>query len=81
MLLTAGSTVANTDNGPPSMIRNVRGEILLRNLDAARRVTISALDGAGARMGTPVAAEKTPEGWRMKLGEQVTSWYEVRVER
>src|SRR5207245_10830914 len=32
MLLTAGSTVANTNNGPPSTIRNVHGEILLRNL-------------------------------------------------
>jgi hypothetical protein len=81
MLLTAGSTVANTNNGPPSMIRNVRGEIVLRNLTGARRVTISALDGAAAPMGKPAAAEKTPEGWRVKLGEQVTSWYEVRVER
>jgi hypothetical protein len=81
MLLTAGSTVANTNNGPPSMIRNVRGEILLRNLTGARRVTISPLDGSGGRMGAPAAAEKTPDGWRVKLGEKVTSWYEVRVER
>jgi hypothetical protein len=81
MLLTAGSTVANTNNGPPSTIRNVRGDLVLRNLAGARRVTISALDGSGARMGTPAAAEKTPEGWRVKLGETVTSWYEVRVER
>jgi hypothetical protein len=81
MLLTAGSTVANTNNGPPSMIRNVRGDLVLRNLAGARRVTISALDGSGTRMGTPAAAAKTPDGWRMRLGEAVTSWYEVRVER
>jgi hypothetical protein len=81
MLLTAGSTVANTNNGPPSMIRNVRGTLMLRNLEGARRVTISALDGSGARMAAPAVAEKTSEGWRVKLGEKVTSWYEVRVER
>jgi hypothetical protein len=81
MLLTAGSTVANTNNGPPSTIRNVRGDLVLRNLAGARRVTISPLDGSAARMGTPTAAEKTPDGWRVKLGEKVTSWYEVRVER
>ena len=81
MLLTAGSTAANTNNGPPSMIRNVHGNLVLRNLAGARRVTISPLDGSGARMGKPAAAEKTPDGWRMRLGEAVTSWYEVRVER
>jgi hypothetical protein len=63
------------------MIRNVRGEVVLRNLAGARKVTVSALNGASARIGSPAAAEKTPEGWRIKLGEQVTSWYEVTVER
>jgi hypothetical protein len=80
LLLTAGSTVANTNNGPPSVIRSVRGEIVLRNLAAARRVTISPLDGSGNR-GTAVAAAKTADGWSIRLGETVTTWYEIRIER
>jgi hypothetical protein len=44
-------------------------------------VTMAALDGRGQRIGAPVAASKTAEGWRLQLGEQVTTWYEIKVER
>jgi hypothetical protein len=42
---------------------------------------MAALDGSGRRVGAPVAATKTPEGWRLQLGEQVTTWYEIKIER
>jgi hypothetical protein len=29
----------------------------------------------------PMWAAKTPEGWRVALGEQVTTWYETQVDR
>jgi hypothetical protein len=63
------------------LIEPVTGQLLLRNLVGARGVTIAALDGRGQRIVAPVAAKKTPEGWRVQLGEQVTTWYEIKVER
>jgi hypothetical protein len=65
----------------PTLIEPVTGQLLLRNLEGARGVTIAALDGSGRRIGASTAAKKTPEGWRLQLGEQVTTWYEIKVER
>lgn len=94
MLLVAGAAVTNTGvewnetrsslkqwGTAPTLIEPVTGRLILRNLEGARGVTIAALDGRGQRIGTPVHAEKTPEGWRVALGEQVTTWYEIKVER
>jgi hypothetical protein len=94
MLLTSGAAVANTGaewnetrsalkqwGTSPTLIEPVTGQLLLRNLEVARGVTIAALDGSGRRIGAPVAAKKTPEGWRLQLGEQITTWYEIKVER
>jgi hypothetical protein len=65
----------------PTLIEPVTGQLLLRNLEGARSVTMAALDGRGQRIGAPVAAKKTPEGWLVTLGEQVTTWYEIEVQR
>jgi len=94
MLLVAGAAVTNTGvewnetrsslkqwGTSPTLIEPVTGQLLLRNLEGARGVTIAALDGSGRRIGAPVAATKTPEGWQVRLGEQVTTWYEIKVER
>jgi len=94
MLLTSGATVTNSGaewnetrsalkqwGTSPTLIEPVTGQLLLRNLEGARGVTLAALDGRGQRIGPPVAATKTPEGWRLQLGEQVTTWYEIKVER
>jgi hypothetical protein len=94
MLLVAGAAVTNTGvewdetrsslkqwGTSPTLIEPVTGHLLIRNLEGARGVTMSALDGRGQRIGAAVAATKTPEGWRVQLGEQVTTWYEIRVER
>jgi hypothetical protein len=94
MLLTSGATVTNTGvewnenrsalkqwGTSPTLIEPVTGQLLLRNLEGARGVTIAPLDGRGQRIGAPVAATKTPEGWRVALGEQVTTWYEIEVKR
>ncbi|MBO0860353.1 MAG: hypothetical protein J2P21_18130 [Chloracidobacterium sp.] len=94
MLLTSGATVTNTGvewnenrsalkqwGTSPTLIEPVTGHLLIRNLEGARGVTIAALDGRGQRIGAPVAATKTPEGWRVALGEQITTWYEIEVKR
>ena len=93
MLLTASSRVANTNmkwnetrtraqgGESPSLIEPVSGTVTLRNLQAARGVTITALDGAGCPIGKPVPAKKTAAGWALPLGEPVTTWYVVSVRR
>jgi hypothetical protein len=94
LLLVAGAAVANTGaewnetrsalkqwGTTPTLIEPVTGHLLLRNLEGARSLTIAALDGRGQRIGAPAAARKTPEGWRVQLGEQVTTWYEIKVDR
>jgi hypothetical protein len=81
LLLTAGSRVRNTGNGPPTVIEPVSGKILVRNLEKAVAVYSSPLDGAGRTMGPPIRAEKTAEGWVVALGASVTTWYEITVKR
>ena len=94
LLLTAGAGVSNAGatwndtktalreyGTSPTMIEPVKGQVVLRNMTDARRVTISALNGSGHRMGQPVAAKQTQDGWQIQLGDAVTTWYEIDVER
>jgi hypothetical protein len=94
MLLVAGAAVTNTGaewnetrstlkqwGTSPTLIEPVTGQLLIRNLEGARGVIMYALDGRGQRISASTAAIKTPEGWRLQLGEQVTTWYEIKVER
>ncbi|MBI5383107.1 MAG: hypothetical protein HZA90_00315 [Verrucomicrobia bacterium] len=94
LLLTACARVANSNmqwnekrttltswGRAPTVIEPVAGKILLRNLKAAGRVTAQALDGGGRAVGAPVAAENSESGWRLSLGEPVTTWYLLTVER
>ena len=94
MLLTAGSRVANTNmkwndarsrlaqqGESPSLIEPVSGTVVLRNLQGAVAVTAAALDGAGRPIGEPIPAKKTAEGWALAIGDPVTTWYAVSVQR
>lgn len=94
LLLTAGAMAANTGaewnedrtqlqkyGAAPTLIEPVVGELVLRNLAPARKVMIAALDGRGQRIGEPTIAKKTSEGWQFTLGSQVTTWYEIKIER
>jgi hypothetical protein len=94
MLLTACVRVENTgmqwdaqrvrvtDQGQsPTLIEPVTGTITLRNLDRATKVAAKALDGSGRPIGDPIIAKKTEGGWEIPVGDPVTTWYEVRVER
>jgi hypothetical protein len=94
MLLTAGSRVSNTglkwndartratnQGEAPSLIEPVTGMVLLRDIQAAKAVSASALDGAGHAIGEPIAAKKTVTGWALPIGSPVTTWYVVSVKR
>jgi hypothetical protein len=63
------------------VIEPVTGKLLMRNLEGAAAVYWSPLDGGGRPVGTPIRAQKTAGGWEVKLGEAVTTWYEVTVQR
>jgi hypothetical protein len=94
MLLTTGSRVSNTglkwndthtrtanQGESPSLIEPVTGTVVLRDLQAAKGVSASALDGAGHAIGEPIAAKKTAVGWAIPIGSPVTTWYVVSVKR
>lgn len=94
LLLTGGAMAANTGaewnedrtqlqkyGTAPTLIEPVVGELVLRNLAPARKVMIAALDGRGQSINEPTIAKKTSEGWQFALGSQVTTWYEVKIER
>ncbi len=94
LLLSAGSRVANSgskwnetrtrlaaNGGPPTLIEPVTGTVLLRGLQKASQVSAVALDGAGKPLGSPIQARKTAEGWAVAIGDPVTSWYVISVER
>jgi len=65
----------------PTVIEPVTGTIILRSLHKADKVLVNALDGSGRPIGEPVSARKTDAGWEIRVGEPVTPWYEIRVER
>jgi hypothetical protein len=94
MLLTTGSRVENTgliwnegksrtaDGGTsPTLIEPVTGAITLRALTGAKRVTARALDGSGHPIGDPIIARQKAADWEISVGQIVTPWYEVTVER
>jgi hypothetical protein len=94
MLLTAAARAGNTGmqwnenrtaltqaGSAPTVIEPVTGQLLLRNLAQARKVTLVALDGRGQPIGAPLNAQKTTDGWQLQLGAAVTTWYEIKVER
>jgi hypothetical protein len=94
MLLVAGGRVENTGQrwnsagtdvtnwgDTPTLIEPVRGTLVLRHLAPAHSVELQAMDGAGQPLGAPESGTKTAEGWKFTLGQTVTTWYEVTVER
>jgi hypothetical protein len=94
LLLTACVRVENTGmqwdaqrtrvterGGSPTLIEPLTGTITLRNLKPATEVSAIALDGSGRPIGDPIIARKTDAGWEIPVGEPVTTWYEVNVER
>jgi hypothetical protein len=94
MLLTTGSRVANTgqkwndartnltsQGGSPTLIEPVSGAVTLRNLEGAKKVQATPLDGSGKAIGDPISARKTAAGWELPVGEPVTTWYVLSITR
>jgi len=64
----------------PTTIEPVRGFITLRGIESAKLVEAIPLDGGAKPLGKPVAAARTPDGWRIALGEPATTWYLIRLQ-
>ena len=94
MLLVAGGAVENTGQiwnsagtdltsfgGPPTVVDLIRGTIALRGLKEAKAVRLQALDGAGEPLGKAVEGTRQGSDWRLALGTQTTTWYQITVAR
>jgi len=94
LLLTAGSRVTNTNikwndqhtrvvnqGESPSLIEPVGGAIHLRDLAGAKSVRATALDGSGHTTGETISAKKSGNEWLLPVGNPVTTWYVISVQR
>ncbi len=96
MLLNASSRVSNTgqkwndahtalarggQGTSPTLIEPVTGAVILVGIEGAKTLSAAALDGSGKPIGNPIAGKKTAAGWEIPVGDPVTTWYVVSVNR
>ena len=77
---TAGTDVTNWGDSP-TLVEQVKGTLTLRHIEHAHAVHVLPIDGAGQAAGPPIQATKEGDSWRIPLGQTVTTWYEVTVDR
>lgn len=94
MLLTAAARTWNTGakwnerrtlltelGGPPSLIEPVTGWLMLRELDGAVGLKVTALDGSARKIGKEISGRRMEDGWEIAIGEPATTFYLVEVAR
>ena len=94
MLLTATAREQNTGskwNGrhtlwetlgePPTQIEPVTGWLMLRNIEGALAINVTALDGSARAAGPPVRARRLEAGWEFPVGGTVTTTYLIEPVR
>ena len=62
----------------PTMIEPVKGWVMLRNIEGAVGMTVTALDGSARPLGVPIAARRLEEGWEFPMGDVATTTYVIR---
>lgn len=76
--------------GSPTLIEQVKGTITLRGIVGARAVSVQPIDGAGQPVGAPIMATRAApsdnaahagDSWKIPIGDTVTTWYEITVQR
>jgi hypothetical protein len=77
---TAGADVTNW-GGSPTLIDLVKGSLTLHHIQGARAVLLQPIDSDGQPTGPPIRATKKDDNWAIPLGQTVTTWYEITVER
>jgi hypothetical protein len=77
----SAETAVTDAGGPPTLIEPVKGSITLRALVGAHAVHVQPLDGAGQPIGASINAVQLGDSWKIPVGETVTTWYEITVQR
>jgi hypothetical protein len=71
-----------TDMGrDPTLIEPVEGWLLLRELDGAVALKVTALDGSEKPIGKPIEARRLEDGWEIPLGTPATTHYLIEIVR
>lgn len=91
MLLTATAREQNTGSvwnerhtlwselgSAPTMIEPVKGWVVLRNIEGAVGMTVTALDGSARPWGAPIPARRLEEGWEFPVGDAAITSYLIR---
>lgn len=65
----------------PTVIEPVKGTVTLRNLEPSEQAVIVPLNGAGQPFGESIKAQNLDGGFTFPVGEPVTPWYLVKVQR
>ncbi|MHC4704313.1 MAG: hypothetical protein ACYTFQ_27460, partial [Planctomycetota bacterium] len=65
----------------PTVIEPVNGTIFLRNLEPLQRIEMVPLDGAGKPLGDSINARNVQGALTLRIGEQATTWYLIRIQR
>jgi hypothetical protein len=94
LLLVAGARVENSGQAwnvvgtdvtnwgaSPTLIEQVKATLTLRGLKGVRSVLLQPIDGAGQPEGSALLAARKGDGWVVSLGQPVTTWYEIVVQR
>jgi hypothetical protein len=65
----------------PTVIEPVKGKVILRNLEPAKRIEVIRLNGAGEALGNTSSAQNIKADLEVSIGEPATTWYLARIQR
>ncbi len=65
----------------PTVIEPVKGKIFLRNLEPSQRIEMVPLDGSGKPLGDSTSTRNEQGDHALRVGEQPTMWYLIRIRR
>jgi len=65
----------------PTVIEPVKGKIFLRNIDPLHRIETIPLNGEGKILGDSIYIESSKKDYILNIGEPVTTWYLIKIQR
>jgi hypothetical protein len=74
-------TLWDTLGTPPTLIETVTGWLMLRNIEGALAIDVTALDGSARPIGRPVRARRLEAGWEFPVGDTATTTYLIEPVR
>jgi hypothetical protein len=77
----ARHTLWETLGTPPTLIETVSGWLMLRNIEGALAIDVTALDGSARPIGRPVRARRLEAGWEFPVGDTSTTTYLIEPVR